>query len=96
MKVFDRELDDLEEIIVNLALVFFISTLLAVTLGRTIWPITVLAGLGASLSFFAGTVAVLLWTLRRIGSPIYDRLRRPEKSRLISLLPRKDQIDEDH
>jgi len=95
MKVFDRELDELEETIVKLALVFLVCAFLVTLLGRIIWPIAALAGLGASLSFVAGFVAVLLWVLRRIGSPIYDRLRGPEKNKLLSLVPRQDSTKED-
>ena len=85
MRVFDRELDGLEETIVYLALVFFVCTILVVLFGRAIPIIAFFAGLGGSLSLVAGFVAIPLWILGRLGSPVYSRWRGPERSALRSL-----------
>jgi hypothetical protein len=86
MTVFDRELDDLEENIVKLLLVFFFSTFLTITLGRAIGLIGLMAGTAASLSFLAASAAISLWILRYFGSPIYERLFKPEGNKLQSFL----------
>jgi hypothetical protein len=84
LKAFDRELDELEETIVYLALVFLVSSILNNFVGRFIGIVSFFASLACSLSLLAGFVAILLWVLRRFGSPLYSRLRKPELSRLQS------------
>ena len=86
MRAFERELDQLEEIIVYLALVFLGSTILLVLLSPVLGFFTVPIGVVRSLSFLAGSVAILLWVLRKFGSPLYARLRGPEQNRLQGLL----------
>lgn len=86
MKAFDRELDHLEETIVYLALVFLGSTILIEFLRPMIGFFSIPIGLVGSLSFLAAIVAILLWVLRRLGSPLYARLRGPEENRLQGFL----------
>ena len=71
MKVFDRELDNLEENIIYLALAFFVSTSIVVFFGRVIPFVALVFSFGASLSFLGCLLAILLLCLRGVGSPIY-------------------------
>jgi hypothetical protein len=88
MKVFDKELDNLEESIVYLALAFFVATSFVLFFGRFVG---LLFGFCASLCFIAEIVAVLLWTLRHFGSPVYARFARPERNKLQGLLIDREQ-----
>jgi hypothetical protein len=85
MKVFDRELDNLEENIIYLALAFFVSTSIVVFFGRVIPFVALVFSFGASLSFLGCLLAILLLCLRGVGSPIYLRLANPERNRLQGL-----------
>ena len=89
MRVFDRELDELEEWIVYLALIFLISSIILLAFGPFLGLLVVLPILARSLSLIAAVVAVLLWLLRRAGSPLYARLRNPEKNRINTILSEK-------
>jgi hypothetical protein len=91
MKVFDKELDSLEESVVYLALAFFIATSLEVFFGRLIPFLALLIRFGASLCFIAGAVAGLLWILRYFGSPLYARFAKPERNKLQGLLTDREQ-----
>jgi hypothetical protein len=92
MKVFDREMDNLEENIIYLALAFFVSMSFVILFGRLIPFVALLSGFAASLCFIAGSVAILLWVLRCLGSPLYARFARPERNKLQSLLTDRDQL----
>lgn len=92
MEAFGRELDELEEVIVYLALVFLVSSAVAFLFAG---PIVFLAGLASSLSLLAGIVALGLWVLRRVGSPLYDRLRGPESSRIQPLFASDEKTQKD-
>lgn len=88
MRAFDRELDELEEWIVYFALIFLFSSIL-LGLGRFLGPLVIFPVLAQILSFIAAIVAVLLWILRRFGSPLYARLRNPEKSQIQTIMSEK-------
>lgn len=85
MKAFDRELDELEETIVYLALVFLTSSILGALFRSTIPIVWLVARLAASLSFAAGFVAISIWTFRRFASPIYNRFQISERNNLQGL-----------
>jgi hypothetical protein len=90
MRVFGRELDELEEPLVSLALVFLASTaifaltyraLASLQTGSVSFAILVVlllfAKLARGLSFVAGSVVLALWILRSLGRPLYERFRVP-------------------
>jgi hypothetical protein len=87
MQAFGRELDQLEETTILLALVFLVSTGLTAALGVAVthvhqggvaFSVIALLGLFAALarglSFAAGAISLLLWAFRSCGLGVYERL----------------------
>jgi len=91
MRVFDRELDELEETIVYLALVFLVSTAIVALVGRFVGIVGLIAGLASSLSLVAGLVSILLWLFRSAASPLYVRLHGPETNSIQGIFPRRNE-----
>jgi hypothetical protein len=89
LRAFDRELDELEEWIVCFALTFLVSSIILLAFGRFLGLLAVLPATAQGLSLIAGAIAVLLWLVRRVGSPLYSRLRGPEKNRIQTVMSEK-------
>lgn len=85
MRFFDREMDELEEWIVYLALVYLISSIILL-FGVYLGVLAVFPILARSVSLIVGMLAVVLWLLRRFAGPLYARLRGPEENRIQSIL----------
>jgi len=89
MRVFDRDLNELEGWIVCFALIFLISSIILLAFGPFLGPLVFLPAMTRSLSLIAASVALLLWLLHRLGSPLYARLRNPEKNRVQTIMSEK-------
>jgi|SRR5215469_9872789 len=89
MRVFDRDLNELEGWIVCFALIFLISSIILLAFGPFLGPLVFLPAMTRSLSLIAASVALLLWLLHRLGSPLYACLRNPEKDRVQTIMSEK-------
>lgn len=89
MRVFDRDLDELEQWIVCFALIFLISSIIFLAFGPFLGSLVFLPAMAQRLSLMAASVALILWLLRRLSSPLYTRIRNFEKNRVQTIMCEK-------